>query len=284
MSNHVSLSLHRTEEAISCDFKLALTPYPPSTGNPISDYFATTQNLTRKIISTRYADDSEVLGLLVLGVVSAAEFYFRSILSGITTICPLCEKHIEGVNIPAGSINFYSGTGFSSSISAFEHESLADSKKLIQEIKRYTGLSCPDNSSVKKALDDFEMLCEVRHCFVHARGFVGLKASRAINSPRTLQKLLIRQQQALDFIKLAHNAVRAVNRYLSDETINRWIQRDVLTGNWNKDRKPFLMFWSLFAITGEDSYSSIPSNAYTKIKPAIIKKRRAIAANIGGNT
>ena len=279
MSDHVSLVLHHPEETIECDFKAVLEPYPgPSANNPITDYFATTSSLVKKIVDTKYGNDAEVLGLLVLGVLSAAEFYFRSVLSDVSRVCPVCVNHMEAVNVPAGSFAFYANSGFSSSMSAFEHESLADSKKIAAEIKRFVGLACSDNSSVKKALDDFELLCELRHCFVHTRGFVGLKAARAIGAPRSLHKILIKQSQALEFIKLSHNAVRAVNHYLSKELLNRWIDRDVLAGRWSVDKKLFTRYINLFSKSGEDSYGGLANAAYAAVRPSIIKRRKAMAA------
>ena len=279
MSKHLSLSLHLSEETITYDFAKALEPYPSGAPiNPITDYFLNTGNLVKKIVDTKYSEDADILGLLVLGVVSCAEFYFRSILSELPRSCPICEQHTEALNIPIGSSEFYSKSGFSPVMSAFEHESLADSKKITAEIKRFVGLVCTDDSSVKKALDDFELLCELRHCFVHSRGFAGLKAMRALSGPRKLQKVLIRQSQALDLIKLSHNAVRAVNHYLSDEVLNRWIDRDVLTGAWTSDKKLFTKYLRLFAKAGEDAYFGSPSRTYAVVRPVILKRRQAIAA------
>ena len=281
MSNHITLTLHLPEETVDCNFSDALVPFPSGAmANPIADYFQTTGSLVKKIIDTKYANDAEVLGLLVLGVVSSAEFYFRTILSELSRTCPLCTLLTEAINIPSGSFAFYSSSGFSSTMSAFEHESLADSKKIFSEIKRFAGFVCSDNSSVKKALDDFELLCELRHCFVHARGFAGLKATRVLGGKRTVHKVLIKQQQALDFIKLSHNAVRAVNHYLSNEVLNRWIDKDVLSGKWTADKKLFTRYWALFSKQGEDSYLGSIQNSYGLVRPIILKRRQAVAAKV----
>lgn len=281
MSNHVTLSLHHSEETVACDFSAALVPFPfGSIENPISDYFQSTGSLVKKIVDTKYSDDPEILGLLVLGVVSSAEFYFRTILSELSRTCPVCVTHTEPINIPSGSNAFYLKSGYSSAMSAFEHESLADSKKIANEIKRFSGFVCADNSSVKKSLDDFELLCEIRHCFVHSRGFAGLKAIRVLGGQRTLHKVQINQAQALDFIKLSHNAVRAVNHYLSNEVLNRWIDRDVLCGKWASDKKIFTQYWKLFAKQGEDSYGGSMQDAYKVVTPLILKRQQAIAARV----
>lgn len=281
MSNYVTLTLHEPEETIVCDFGAALKPFPNGAiGNPITDYFFNTGNLVRKIVDTRYSNDAEILGLLVLGVVSAAEFYFRTILSEIARTCPLCVRHTEAINIPSGSHSFYENSAFSSSISAFEHESLADAKKIATEVKRFVGVQCTEDASVKKALEDFELLCEMRHCFVHARGFVSLKAIRAIGGERKVHKILIAQDQAFDFIKISHNAVRALNHYLSREILNRWIDRDVLLGAWKQDKKIFCQYWSVFSKAGEDSYAGSVQGAYAQIRPVILARKQAIAAKV----
>lgn len=279
MSSHVTVALHLPEETVYCDLGQALVPVPTGLKeSPIAEYFASTGGLVRKIIDTQHSNDSEILGLLVLGVISSAEFYFRRILSEVARVCPLCVTQTEPITIPSGSVAFYGDSDFSSVIAAFEHESLADSKKISGEIRRFAGFQCGDGSSMKKALEDFELLCELRHCFVHSRGFVGLKAMRALGEKRRgPHKILVKQQQALDFIKLAHNAVRAVNHFLSNEVLNRWIDRDVLSGNWKSDKQLFESFWRIFAKPGEDSYSASPRKAYSVVRPILLKRRNAAA-------
>ena len=281
MSKHVELTLHLSEETVTCALDSALIEYvPTSTANPITDYFSATSVLIKKIVNEKYPNDSEILGLLVLGVVSCAEFYFRSVLSVLGAICPLCEVHSESVNIPLGSIRYYSKSGFPTAMATFEHSSLADMKAIANEIKRFAGFNCMDDSSVKRALQDFEILCEVRHCFVHTRGFVGLKAARAIGGKRALQKLLIQQTEALDLIKFSHNAVRAVNRYLANQILTGWIDGDVLAGDWVSDRESFTRLWKLFAIPKEDEFAGSVRKAYAKVRQSVLKRRQAIAAKV----
>lgn len=282
MSSHVMLTLHAPEETVDCDFLAVLMPYPraETIENPISMYFSATSGLIKKIIDTKYAEDAEVLGLLVLGVLSSAELYFRMILGELAQLCPLCGQYAEAQTIPVGANDFYASSGFPSVMSAFEHESLADSRKIASEIKRFSGFVCLDSESVRRALEDFALLCELRHCFVHSRGFAGLKAIRALGGKRSLHKILIKQQQALDFIKLSHNAVRAVNHYLGNEVINRWIDKDVLVGRWTDDKKLFNRYWRVFTKQGEDSYLGSPQKAYAVLKPIIRKRRQAFAAKV----
>lgn len=283
MSKHLTLQLHLQEEAVTCDFASSFIPIPRGRRpNPITDYFESTSTLVRKIIDTKYADDSEVLGLLVLGVISSAEFYFRNILGAVSELCPICVTHTESIEVMSGAAVVYADAGYALSMASLEHESLADSKRLIAQIARFSNLKISENSSVKKALDDFELLCELRHCFVHAKGFVGIKAARALGGQRRIAKVIVKRDQALDFIKLAHNAVRAVNHFLGNELLNRWIDKDVLVGEWSNDRKLFLPYWALFAKTGEDQFDGSPNKAYSKLRPLLRRRRQAMAARVAG--
>lgn len=286
MSNHARLILHQSEEAVSVNTSKLLERYPgPNTANAITDYFAVSNNLLIKIARTAYADDSEILGLLLLGVVSAAEFYFRSVLGAAITVCPLCALHAEGAHVPIGSYGFYRGSGYSHAMAAFEHESLADAKKIKTECKKLTGFDLTEDSSANKAISDFEILCELRHCLVHARGFAGLKACKALGAEqRSLQKLLVGKAEALELVKLSHNAVRALNRFLADSIVNRWVERDVLNGVWNSDKALFVSAIEAFWIKGEDSYNGIAWNAYKPFRRAIVARRKAIGARVSGTS
>ena len=286
MSNHARLALHLSEESVALDATQVLKPYPtPSKNNPITEYFATANNLARKITRSEHANDSEILGLLLLGVVSGAEFYFRSVLGATVNICPLCKQNTELLQVPIASFDFYEGSGYSSALGTFEHESLADARKIRNECKRFTGFELGEDSSVAKAIQDFEILCELRHCLVHASGFAGLKACRTLGAEqRSLQKLVIDQRQAFELMKLSHNAVRAFNRFLADSILNRWVDRDVFTGKWKSDKPRFSAVVEAFWIKGEDQYGAIAWNAYRPFQKAVLARKRAMATRVAPGT
>ncbi|WP_175699610.1 hypothetical protein [Burkholderia ambifaria] len=282
MSNYVRLQLHKSEEAVQISAPGLMHKFPgPTKESPIQEYFETANSLTAKIATSEHSDDAEILGLMLLGIVSAAEFYFRSALGGTLEICPISQRHAESINIPIAASQFYLGSGYSPALGSFEHESLADAKKIRGEIKKFTGFDIQDDTSANQAVEQFETLCELRHCLVHARGFAGLKACRALkSSERQLQKLLVGKTEAFELIKLSHNAVRAVNRFLVDSILNRWIDRDVLVGTWQADKKQFVALIEKFWVKGEDSFGSAPQTAYEPVKRVILMRKRAMAAKV----
>lgn len=88
------------------------------------------------------------------------------------------------------------------------------------------------------------------------------------------------QSMALELVKLAHNAVRSVNRFLGSEIVDRWIDRDILTGEWNRDRRLFQSVWSTFSIAGEDQYGGSAQQAYSTVRPVVLKKQQAVAGRV----
>lgn len=281
MSKHLSLKFHEPEEQLEISVGDSLRPVPAGAHlNPIADYFDATARLKGKILSASYSDDAELLGLMIIGVISSAEFYFRSILGRMIQICPLCARQAEPTQVPIGAINYYKDSDYGFALGAMEHESLADSSKVSSYITKLTGFKINDDSSVIAALRGYDSLCELRHCLAHARGFVGLKGCRSMGlEQRLLTKVLIEQGKALELLKISHNAVRAVNRFLLDSTVNRWIDKNVLTGLWPMDKGLFESVWKTFSIDGEDDFNGNARTAYTPIRRIIIKRQQAIAAN-----
>jgi hypothetical protein len=280
VSKHVSLRLHAPEEQLDISVAGATQQVPPGLQlSPIADYFDATSRLKSKILSAGTSGDAELLGLMIIGVISSAEFYFRSVLGRIIQICPLCARHAEATHVPVGAFRFYEGSDYCFALGAMEHESLADAEKVATYIRKLTGFKSSDDSSVVTALQGYESLCELRHCLAHARGFVGLKGSRALGlEQRTLSKVLVSRDGAFELIKLSHNAVRSVNRFLFDSLLNRWIDKDVLCGTWADDRSLFDRAWKSFSMTGEDEFNGNLRSAYAVVRQSIVKRQQAIAA------
>ncbi len=281
MSNHATLTLHLSEEVVTVNVDGILTNLRSLRNNPITDYFEITAGLAGKLTNSAYEEDTEVLGLLLLGAVSAAEFYFRSVLGVALDVCPICKRHAQMLQVPIGAFEFFANSGYSHALGSFEHQSLADAKRIRSECERFTGFDLSKDPSANKAINDFDLLCELRHCLVHARGVAGLKTCRALNSERdSLQWLRVGKVEALEFLKLSHNAVRAFNRFLANSILNRWVDKGLLTGRWKSDKVAFSRVVKAFWIRGEDKYGSIPWNAYRPFKSAVQKRRRAMSANV----
>lgn len=278
------MKLHFPEESIALDFQSSLRALPGVPAcSPISDYFDVTEKLKKKILLRDGSPDSEMLGLLTIGVISSVEFYLRNVFSRIPEVCPIAARHIEMSLVPAGAAGFYSGSGLPQYMSCFEHESLADGKRIRSLCEKFTGLKVVADGSANKVIEDFDKLCEIRHCLVHARGFVGLKACNALGlDDRAPRKVLLQAEGALEVLKLAHNVVRALNRFLAQGIIERWIGSGVLTGSWTEDQDIFKRYMDLFCIPSESDFNGAAFKCYLPYRRAAKARAAAILAKVDG--
>lgn len=279
----LGLKLHTPEESVTINFADVIRSVPDGkSANPISDYFEVTEKLKKKLIGSEHKDDAEILGLLTLGVISAAEFYVRNIVASVPHLCPIAQRHCELIVVPSGSFSYYAGSSYPHLVSCFDHESFADAAKIRAHSVKFTGLKIGDGSSVGIALEEFNKLCELRHCLVHARGYVGLKASSGLKlDSRRPAKVLLTQASALDVLKVCHNLVRALNSFLANGLAERWVERGVLSGEWEKDDILFKALVQLFWIKGEDGYGGVAYRAYSPYRKAALARAAAVLAKVG---
>lgn len=271
MSNGLSIDLHKPEEALSVSALNALHDASfPVERAPIVEYFEHTQSLIGRLLKPEFRSDEEVLSLILLGVVSAAELYFRSAITVALELCPAARKVAERAVIPIGSVKYY-GTSYKwLAMSTLEHKSLAGSQEIVGELRRLLGINVEPKSSLATALYGFDLLCEFRHAAVHSRGFLSHKGLCELElAANQIKKLRLSQDVTFDLIKLSHNAVRSFNRYVFHALLQRWLSDRWLIGSWRKDRAKFSKLYSAFAHPDESAFGSDARAAYNSIKSAI---------------
>ena len=282
MSKHGTLELHDREETVAIDFAAVLKQVPSDSGfNPITDYFEVADKLKAKIVGAGGATDAEMLGLLTIGVISAVEFYLRNVFGAVPAICPIARRHVEMTPIHAGATEFYKDSSMPHLLSGFDGESLADGKRIRAASEKFCGIKLSDDASVNKVIDDFDRMCELRHCLIHSRGYVGLKASNALRlSSRSPHKILMDRAQVFEVLKISHNVVRGVNRFVAEQVADRWVDQGVLSGNWAEDKLAFTAFFRFFCMQGKDRYGGVAYRAYQSYGKAARARASALMARV----
>lgn len=238
------------------DFSAEFESAPSS---PIDDYYAYVEHLLT-LGSEAALEDSPTLGrLLLLGLVSGVESYFRSVIAAVVRICPLCRVGAADQLIPLGAIDYYGTEALE--LGLFDAASLAGATELRKRTHALLGIDLNSQASASAALSEFDKVCHLRHAAVHARGTLGrgnavALALSADDGRRALQVSFASLQQA----GLAcHSMVRAYNRVVYRKTIERWIAKDVLVGTWSQDKTRFKPLFELFRSQRDDV---APTNAY----------------------
>lgn len=213
--------------------------------NAISDYLGPAGGAAMSAIDTFYSANREILNvgtptflaahpnigpLLLVGVVSATENFFRDIFAGIINICPVAKSAAADQTMKIGSVLWHGKENLERG--AFEHTSFADSGNIISNSHKFIGYQMKKTA----IFEEFEKVCQLRHAIVHSgANLAGQNAIRLQLSP-TLGGVRVN----IGFAELQESAnicttlVTTVNQDLFAQISKRWAV------DW-----PKLPFWDI---------------------------------------
>lgn len=185
--------------------------------------------------------------LLVLGIVSAAEGYFRGILSACMEMCPVAQAGASAKQIHLGGLLWHGKTGFSRS--AFEHSSFSSASDLKKVFKDYLSFEL-DDGKFKSLLQEFEAVCQIRHGIVHGDGMLPGRNAVLLDVPRftTPVRITVGYAELQDIAAVVTSLVATVNRELFSEMCARWAGKWRRRADWDPaiEVKRFGEIWSVF--------------------------------------
>ncbi len=215
-------------------------------------------------------DGNDVLGrVLLLGIVSGTEKYFRSLLSGLIVACPISRQAASDQMLSLHALDYYGVKQIG--LGLLENTSFAGNGEILKATKKLTGIEWKEQDSVTEAINAFEALSHLRHAAIHARGELGPRNTKALKiEPKERQCLVVKFAELQHAADICLNAVRAYNRFMFQKVVERWIGRKRLTGSWKKDRSEY---GKLLALFGSAEYGCCGGRfaiyAYNKVEPAI---------------
>jgi hypothetical protein len=237
--------------------------------SPIDDFTA----YLRMVIplgEPKALDGNEVLGrVLLLGIVSGTEKYFRSLLSELIFACPISRQAASDQMLSLQALDYYGTRQIG--LGLLENTSFAGSGEILKATKKLTGIDWKEHDSVHEAISAFEALSHLRHAAIHARGDLGPRNAKALKiNPKERQCLVVKFAELQQAADICLNSVRAYNRFMYQKVVERWIGHKVLTGNWKKDRSHFGRLLELFGSKENGCAGGrFAVYAYEKVKPAI---------------
>lgn len=230
--------------------------------SPIDEFLENLYSINRLYLQSEARGEyTSMLGSLVyLGMVSAAEGYFRSLLRRLILVDPACEANASVRMVTYAAAVHHQPDLLPEAL--LEGVSLASTKTVVSELRALCNLS-PFPPSLEKLFENFEDICQVRHCGIHRFGKLG--SQQALRLGMDKHKPLLEKPLSLTVIHLQDIAealealLRAVNSYCFSDMLKRthtaspagkdkktlysisW-QRD-----WDADETRFRKFYSIFA-------------------------------------
>ncbi|WP_146093218.1 hypothetical protein [Xanthomonas sp. CFBP 7912] len=164
--------------------------------------------------------EREKIRLVLLGLVSLTENYFRILLSELPKVCPLCHAFCCKVDIKFSSAAYYSGTTISRAL--IDGAVFSNPSNIADETKKLTGLDVTDSSSVKSALAEFHKVCILRHAAVHSYGRLGGRNAGDLGLGHHINMMVSPSYEALDEIcGICQNLVRSYNSFIWKAIVSR---------------------------------------------------------------
>tara|TARA_B100000700_G_scaffold287015_1_gene342376 strand:- start:1689 stop:2519 length:831 start_codon:yes stop_codon:yes gene_type:complete len=188
---------------------------------PIDAYIDYSRSLISYGTPEKLSENQHLGGLLLLGAVSAAEAYFRSIFSLTLEMCPISRECAAEKQINLGGVLWHGHAEFRRS--AFEHLSFCSKDDIKKAAKAYLKFDLKD-SSFKGPLEQFDIVCHLRHGIVHNAGILPGRNAVQIGAKSYKKPVRI----SVDFATLQRSIeaidtlVLTFNREIFNEMCHRW--------------------------------------------------------------
>lgn len=264
------------EHTVALDPLKVCSPLAVLAVSPIDDFY-THVALLIPLGQEQVLQSNAALGkVLLLGVVSATEHYFRALIAGLVQVCPVVRRQAAPLPLSFGALDYYRQEDLG--LALLENVSLATAGEVRKQTQRLLGIDTKQDSSADAALAEYEKLCQLRHAAVHAHGELSHQNLHELGVSAGAGRLALRIElpgfhAAAD---VCHNVVRAYNRLVYRKTIERWITEKVLRGSWAADRARFATLHGLFYSRRDAQGASISYNAYRAFLPTLRKALTAI--------
>lgn len=223
-----------------------------------------------------------MLGSLVyLGMVSAAEGYFRSLLRRLILVDPACQRNASSRTVTYGAALHHAPDLLPEAL--LEGLSLASTKNVASELKTICNISqMSKDGSVPAALQqlfqNFEAICQVRHCGIHRFGKLGsqqaLRLGMDLHKPLLEKPLALTVQHLEDIAEALEALIRAVNSYCFADILKKTHttgptgrEKDKLYQvawqlDWALDEGRFTSYYDIFASLGGSQPSASAKDLY----------------------
>ncbi|VVM63595.1 hypothetical protein [Pseudomonas fluorescens] len=254
--------------------------------SPIDQFIENTLRLNRMWVA-RQADEAietELGILLILGYVSAVESFMRALLRRVVFIDPYCQKACEKAVLSYGAAKHQKQEMLPEAL--LEESVFSGKKGIVEGLKKFLTFELKDKA-LMELLNNYNSVCEIRHCCVHRFGKLGTKNAIELglsDHKQFIEKpLKLKVSDAGSIADLLTTLVKSLNNEIFRFVLERTVTGNEITAGdgkgigwtWNKakDRKIYGRYYIIFAsrldatptVTAGELYDRF-RNIYSKVK------------------
>jgi len=224
----------------------------PSGISPIARFVSLRTDLT---IILGAIDESQQwrikANLVMLGIVSGVESYFRETIRKILLVDEDSRVTSYSKAISYGAALYHDNELLPEAL--LEDCTFTSKKNIIDNMRGFLGISCnlQQNAVISNALDEYEKICQLRHCIAHRSGLLGSKNAIALGLDQHSEFLEKPIKASLDSVNnafnICQNIVFEMNDFVFDSVVHRTVAKGMWTGNLTKDKRYFKSLFSIFS-------------------------------------
>jgi hypothetical protein len=259
------------ERSVTLDPLALCIPLRSGPASPIDNFYGYVESVVLLGAPSALGSNEALRRVLLLGVVSATEHYFRALISKLVYLCPLVRSQASSLVLSLGALDYYTQSDVG--LALLEHASLATAGEIQKQSQRILGIDIKQDPSTAAALLEYEKLCQFRHAAAHARGDLGHQNLRELGVSSSSGRLSLKVEFAAfqSAAAICQNIVRAYNRLLYRKTVERWVAEKVLRGSWVDDQSRYSPLFQVFYSRHDLQSPKTPYQSYRSLLPIIRK-------------
>jgi hypothetical protein len=231
--------------------------------SPIDLYILETRQLIQLTDPSIVSSHPSLCGLLLLGLLSSTENYLRRIISKLIHFDSICRAQASEQMIRFGTIDWYNQEDIGQAF--IEQSSLANKSDFSKKIAAITGFNLLTIPTISDALEEYENICQLRHCLVHSGGILRSYNAQTLGLGKAWYNHAVKPSVTTvnDALKALEHLVREINYYLFTKSIDRKFTASdkkmsplKFTKKWHQDKSDFIGIFKIFWCTEDIPFPS----------------------------
>lgn len=196
----------------------------------------------------------QLANLVVLGLVSSVESYFRCLIRRLLNTDEHSRKHSYSSMLTYGAALHHQKILLPEAL--LENASFTSSSNIIKSLNTFVDINLGGYAKIPTLLTvftDYDIICHLRHCVVHRSGLLGSNNALALGfdeySELLEKPLAINFSTVQEIAVVCDNLVKEVNDKLFAEILSRTVKEFSWKGDLRSDKVYFKKYFDLFSST-----------------------------------
>lgn len=208
--------------------------------------------------------------LILLGQISAVESYIREIIRKLIIIDHSSTESSSSCQLTYGAAVNYSKNILPEAL--MESYSFASQKNILDSFKNFLGIKGHPSLELINILNEFEKICQLRHCIIHRFGKLGgnnaIKLGLNEHAECLEKPLTLNTSHLSDTYFTCVNVVLVINNFLFRKILARTIIENYWEWDLRKDRRKFKIYLDVFISREKPDtiYNNDLNKYYSKLK------------------